>query len=173
MSKITVNIKSKKSDILDKIRRIEDKDLSVFVGIQDYEQRDVDDENKSEYNNAQIAAVHEFGAKININGNEIVIPERSFIRASIKENEEKYLKMNERIAKNILSGKTKLNEYLSVLGQVARDDMSNYATKLKDPPNSPHTIAKKKSENPLVNTRQMINSINYKVAPRKDFDTDA
>jgi hypothetical protein len=127
---------------------------SVFVGVQGSAERVKKPEDKENPTNVEIAMKNEFG---------IGVPERSFIRASVEENREKYLNMNKLAVKKILARKLTTETYLENLGEIAASDMQKFAIDLKQPPNSAETIEKKRSENPLIDTGQMVGSITYKV----------
>lgn len=116
----------------------------------------------SEKTNVDIAVYNEFGTETESGAERI--PERSFVRASVIENRDKYNNFNRVAYNQILKGRIfDINEHLELLGTKARDDMKLYARDLREPPNAQSTIDAKGSDNPLVNTSQMINSITYVV----------
>lgn len=161
---------SSSTGLKDKLLKSARDKLSVFVGVQSNEPKKSKDGKVTELGNAQIAAINEFGATIRTGNGTITIPERPFVRGSINANRNKYLKLNAQAAKKILAGNLKVEDYLEFLGTKASNDMKKYATDLREPPNAEMTIKLKKSDNPLVDTRQMINSISYVVAKRDDFE---
>ena len=125
----------------------------IYVGVQG---ENITRKDSDEPTNVQIAIKNEFGTE--------KIPERSFIRASVRENAKKYNNFNRTTFNKILKGEVfDINEALGKLGIVARDDMEGFGVALQSPPNSPTTIEKKGSANPLVATSQMLNSITYVV----------
>lgn len=109
--------------------------------------------------NVEVAAMNEFG---------IGVPERSFIRATINENRERYNELNKSASKKITKGQLDTLVYLENLGQKVADDMKNFAVNLSSPANAESTIKQKKSSNPLIDTTQMVNSITYVVQEYSD-----
>ena len=150
--------KSQNTRIINSINRQARDNRVVLVGVQSEGVRD-----DKKLTNVEIAARNEFGTNSQ--------PERSFIRASILQNSQKYKDNNEVASKSILDGKLSVPQYLGLLGQMAADDMKQFAIDLRQPPNSPGTIKRKKSDNPLVDTKQMINSITYAVVDSDNMAT--
>lgn len=91
------------------------------------------------------------------------IPERPFMRNSIKGNRGKYQSFLKAHAAKLLRGETDLRGVLSRLGVLAQADMVKSLNATNSPPNSPVTIARKGSSKPLVDTGAMRQSITYKV----------
>lgn len=56
---------------------------------------------------------------------------------------------------------------LARAAQVMKQSIQRYITELKEPPNSPYTIEKKGSSNPLIDTGKMRRSITFKREERK------
>lgn len=128
-----------------------------------------------------IAAVHEFGAVIPVtpkmrgflaanfgvhlkkSTTVIRIPERSFLRAGWDRNragiQQKYKKL---IGEAIMAG-VPPEALLEILAQEARGKLQDYAKNLSSPPNSSLTIANKGNSNPLVDTGNMLGSMDYKI----------
>jgi hypothetical protein len=104
---------------------------------------------------AAVAFFNEFG----VAGN----PERSFLRSTMSENEEKYIKLDERLINLIIDGKLDALQATEILGQQAKKDVQQKIVDIKEPPNSEKTIAAKGSSNPLIDTGQMRQSIDYVV----------
>uniref|UniRef100_A0A6M3KX07 Tail protein n=1 Tax=viral metagenome TaxID=1070528 RepID=A0A6M3KX07_9ZZZZ len=105
---------------------------------------------------AEVATFNEFGTR--------TIPERSFIRSTIADKKLAWTRM----ARTILRGKTKIatqNMY-QALGMRAQADVQNTIVRLVDPPNAPSTIKAKKSDNPLIDTGRLKNSITYEIKPK-------
>ncbi|WP_251131407.1 hypothetical protein [Exiguobacterium sp. s5] len=129
---------------------------------------------------AMIAAVHEFGANIPVTPKmrgylasqglylkktttHIRIPERSFIRAGWDQNERRIVtKYKELIGQAIESG-IPAEALLNALGLEAKGKMQEFARDLKDPANSPFTVEQKGSSNPLVDSGNLIGSIEYEI----------
>lgn len=91
------------------------------------------------------------------------IPERPFMRNSMRSNRGKYQRAMAAGAKSILSGGASLNSILSRLGILAQGDIQGEITSLSSPPNSPVTIALKGSSNPLIDTGEMRQKVTWKV----------
>lgn len=91
----------------------------------------------------------------------VTIPERSFIRSGFDENEKDFfdyakMRMNEALENDIDP-----NVMLDALGLELKGIIQTYTRDLRDPPDSPFTIANKGSSNPLVNTGQLLEHITY------------
>lgn len=105
-----------------------------------------------------IAAVNEFGSA---DGH---VPERSFLRSTIDEKKEKYLKLlTKATGDTIDKGRSAMRTALGRVGAIAVADVQRKIVTLRDPPNAPSTIAKKGSANPLVDTGRLGQSIDFEV----------
>jgi hypothetical protein len=91
------------------------------------------------------------------------IPERSFIRAGFDTEKNNISNDMIKIAERIISGQMKVKTGLNLLGDSTKGRIQEFAIDLRDPPNAQSTIDAKGSSNPLVDTGQMIGSIDYKV----------
>jgi len=113
---------------------------------------------------AEYAAVNEFGSS---DGR---VPERSFLRSTVDENNAKYIdlmakgtdKAIERALKGADSGEA-LRQELGKVGLRAERDVKRKIRDLRDPPNAERTIAEKGSSNPLIDTGRMRQSISHRV----------
>ena len=94
---------------------------------------------------------------------EVVIPPRPFIKNAWDANKGKYKQMVFDGLKDICNGDSTARKFLNKLGTTCVKDMREEAVKLKNPPNAPLTIANKGSENPLVDTGEMIRKVTYKI----------
>lgn len=100
---------------------------------------------------AQVAYFNEFGT--------LNIPMRPFFRNAINKNIKKwYATLQNGINQNATPSKA-----LSIVGEVARADIVESITSLREPPNAESTIKQKKSTNPLIDTGLMRRSVTYKV----------
>lgn len=160
---------------------------SVDVGIIDAGQHESGDMTV-----AAIGFVHEFGANINhpggtpykILGNgraiflkkgdptatgitqphKITIPERSFMRSTIKEKKAELVRLQVRLWKKIINGVMGEEKGLGLLGEFLADKIKRKIVAIKEPPNAPATLRKKAPRsNPLIDTGQLKNSITYEV----------
>lgn len=91
----------------------------------------------------------------------IRIPERSFIRAGWDANERDILDKAEQLVRDAIAGGVSVEAVLDGTGQETRDRIRDYARDLRDPANHPFTIEQKGSSNPLVNTGNLIQTIDY------------
>lgn len=182
----------RKGDGIQAVKKRLKKPGTVDVGIIDAGDH-TDEEGAGEMTVAAIAFVHEFGAEIDHPGgtpyiiveggmarfvkkgsteaegakvtkpHKIVIPERSFMRTTIKEKKKAVIALQKKLLVQIRKGEMTIEKGLGLIGQFMADAMSKKIVKLKSPPNSPATIRRKGSSNPLVDTGQMKNSITYEV----------
>jgi len=108
-----------------------------------------------------IGATHEFGDP------ESNIPERSFLRGTYDRHKKDWLKLNKALLLKLLTFKLSLTKSLDVMGLRLTSDIKKFIRKGIAPPNAPSTLARKASKGksgrviPLIDTGQMINSINY------------
>ena len=109
----------------------------------------------SKYDNgvyvASVASFNEYGTAR--------IPPRPFFRNAIAKNSNKW---ND-ILTNELRNSVDVELAYHRVGEVAKGDIVESIMQTNTPPNSPLTIAKKKSSKPLVDTSFMRSSVNYKV----------
>lgn len=104
---------------------------------------------------AVIALAQEFGTS---DGH---IPERSFIRTATDENTPKIKQASEKLLTHIYKGTVTAKQALGLLGSMLQDDIQKKIQDIDTPPNAPATIAIKGSSNPLIDTRQMLNSVRH------------
>lgn len=100
---------------------------------------------------ASVASFNEYGTA--------KIPPRPFFRNAIAKNSNKW---NDILA-NELRNSVDVELAYNRVGEVAKGDIVESIMQTNTPPNSPLTIAKKRSSKPLVDTSFMISSVNYKV----------
>lgn len=109
----------------------------------------------SKYDNgvyvASVASFNEYGTA--------KIPPRPFFRNAVAKNSNKW---ND-ILTNELRNSVDVELAYHRVGEVAKGDIVESIMQTNTPPNSPLTIAKKKSSKPLVDTSFMRSSVNYKV----------
>jgi len=112
------------------------------VGIFDHEEHP----ESEEYTVAQIGAVHEFGSK------DGKTPERSFVRSTHDEQEQKWRKRMDDGFNKVLLGKAKVLPVLFAWGERAAGDVRRKITTLKTPPKAPATIKAQGglTNNPLI-----------------------
>ena len=110
--------------------------------------------------NVEIGTIHEYGAA--------GMPERSFLRSTMEENQAKYRKMMALGLRQmfVLRGvelKAGAERLMDLVGMRAAADVKKKITDGIPPPNAPSTIAAKGSSTPLVDTGQLLNSISWAV----------
>lgn len=97
----------------------------------------------------------------------VEIPERSFIRAGYDKNKQKIFKRIELNLHKFLSLEISADEFWSNTGEYMVSLIKKYMTDLKDPPNSPTTLASKAPKNnPLIDTGQLRQHIVWKLERR-------
>lgn len=128
-----------------------------------------------------LAAVHEFGVNIQVTDKmraffrykfgislkttttHIKIPERSFMRAGWDEHGPAIVdKYNKMIGEAILNG-VPPDALLYALALEAKGKLQEFARDLRDPPNVELTVREKGSSNPLVDTGNMIGSMDHTI----------
>jgi hypothetical protein len=123
---------------------------------------DAGEHEDSEVTVAQIATWNEFGTETE--EGLVHVPERSFMRSTIREKKKDIIALQKRLLVQIRMGKFTVDQALGILGEFAADKIRRKIVDLKIPPNAAQTIAKKGSSNPLIGiTTQLKNSITYEV----------
>ena len=130
---------------------------------------------------AWLASIHEYGCKIRItpkmrawlhkNGlhvkdstTEITIPERSFLRSGFDECHLRVVEKAENILPQLLDGNMSERQFYELIGILLRDGIKDYAVSLDTPAKHPFTLERNGGKsNPLVDTGDMINSIEFDV----------
>lgn len=107
--------------------------------------------------NVVLGMIHEFGT---IDGN---IPERSFIRATIDTNIDKYFKVTAKLSAKVVVGEMTEKRALEILGLLVVSDIQSFIEAGISPPLKPATIARKGSSVPLIDTSVLKNSITSEV----------
>jgi len=104
--------------------------------------------------NVQLGSIHEFGSE---NG---VIPQRSFIRSTVSENNDAYKKQLQEIIKNVTEKNKKAVGELMFFGDKVKLDIVQMIKDIIPPPLTDETVARKKGETtPLIDTGFLWNSI--------------
>lgn len=111
-----------------------------------------------------VATIHEFGINvIDKNGNRINIPERSFIRSSYDANKQKIFNLEDELSK-VLELKLSVGSFFNLVGEFVVGIIQRHLTEeVKSPPLAGSTIAMKGSSNPLIDTGQLRDSIDYRI----------
>ena len=108
----------------------------------------------SNFSVVDVAWMNEFGTE--------KIPSRPFLKTGTRIAYELLRKDIARAVKKTNNGKD-LRKELKKIGEVARSIVQQTITEFSEPPNSPITIERKGSDNPLIDTGLMRASVNYKV----------
>lgn len=122
----------------------------------------------SSYTNAEIGAVHEYGAP------DAGIPQRPWLRPAIRKNQQAYADLIQDGMRKELQGVPALSKALKLVGVKAVADVKLFVTAGDQipPPNAPATLKAKeakgksktgKGARTLVDTSQMINGVNFKL----------
>lgn len=139
---------------VDKFRQEIDKirgDKHVTVGIHE----DAGLHPDSGMTNASLGATLHFGAEITKNGHTITIPPRPWLDVGVESGTQEYLReISDCLAKGM-----PLDVILERIGLEAAAAVQEYMTNLSEPPNAPSTIAKKGSNNPLIDTGELRQSV--------------
>ena len=123
-------------------------ETSVVVGVRGHRGQEL----------IRYAAVNEFGSA---DGH---IPERSYLRSTVDRNGAKYAQLlTEAVEHAVDLSPNAQYEKLAQLGAIAAGDVQLTITELRSPPNAPSTIRAKGSDNPLIDTGRLRQSIDYEV----------
>lgn len=104
---------------------------------------------------AQIAFDNEFGTKN--------APARPFLRTSFDENRQRINNVISGEYDKVVNGISTVKRSLNLIGLFGVDLIQQKIRAIHFPPNSPRTIAIKKSSKPLIDFGQMIQSVRHKV----------
>lgn len=106
---------------------------------------------------AQIAFDNEYGNR------KKNIPARPFMTTSFDENREQISRVIEGEYNKIIDNQSTLTKSLNLIGLYGVDLIQAKIRAIHTPPNSPTTIARKKSSKPLIDFGQMIQSVRSKI----------
>ena len=132
----------------------------------------------TEFTYPQIGAVHEYGARIPVTDamrgwfaaqgyplspstTEIVIPERSFVRAGVDENRRAIEAQIDELHDAVLQQRMTARQAIQQLGEWGATIIRNKATRGPFTPNSGMTVARKGSSRPLRDTGRMVQTITH------------
>jgi hypothetical protein len=130
-----------------KDRRVKYVDVGVMA---------VHDLRSDDVGNVMLAMVHEFG---------LGVPERSFIRDLIDQNQTMYIKFINKLAYQVAIGRISKKVALTLLGAKVEADMKAYVRAGIDPGLAASTVAAKGSSTPLIDKGELLSSIDYEVGP--------
>ncbi|MCK4521418.1 MAG: hypothetical protein KAU20_02505 [Nanoarchaeota archaeon] len=100
-----------------------------------------------------IGAVHEYGSKI--------VPERSFLRSTTDEQRVKIARLQDKALDKMYLGEINAKTAIGLLGEFMTTKVKQKIVALKFPPLAAITKKRKGSTNPLIDTGQMLQSIQH------------
>lgn len=115
----------------------------------------------------RLAGVHEYGAAIQMPWGVHIIPERSFIRATIAD-KKNYTDVIAKLVASVIDGKRTEEDALELFGTKVVSDIQRRMSQGIAPANAPTTIAAKGSSKPLIDTGQLRKSITWLVVNRTE-----
>lgn len=105
---------------------------------------------------AEVAAVNEFGSE------DGTLPERSYLRAGTRAHMKDFRAVAAPALRNVAEGTGSMTQALELLGAAGAGAVKKYiAAEGEFTPNAPSTIAKKKSDHPLIASSQLFQSITH------------
>lgn len=104
---------------------------------------------------ATIATIHEFGAP------GASIPERSYIRATIRERKPELAVLMARVVRLMIQGKLDETRALELVGAWLAGAIKGRIVSGPFTPLKPRTIARKGSDKPLIDTGQLKNAVTF------------
>jgi len=91
------------------------------------------------------------------------IPERSFMRSTFGENQQKWIQDVADNVQFLLDGTVKPQSFIESLGTVMETAIKQKIIDIHEPPNSQQVVDDKGSDHPLIDTGRMIQSITHEV----------
>ena len=92
------------------------------------------------------------------------IPKRPFMRIAEMQNRDKWFRLSEKVARNVLQGAMDVNQSLELIGnKIVGDIREVIGDRTLLVPNAPSTIRQKGSDAPLIDTGQLRQSISFEV----------
>lgn len=133
---------------------------TVTVGIHS----DAGEHHDSGMTNAQLGALLNYGNPNNkLYGNPAPIPPRPWLIPGVQSGKQDIV---DTIAHGIAND-LPLDQVLEQVGAFAAGAVQQYMVDLRTPPNTAYTIEQKGSDNPLVDTGALVQSVTYKVINEK------
>ena len=111
------------------------------------------------------AYLHSIGVHLKKSTTEIVIPERSFLRAGYDQNKDAVLEKAERVLPDVLNGTMTEEQFFEMVGTQLRDAIKEYAVDLSTPPKQDFPTRPAGFDNPLIgsSSADMVNGIEFEV----------
>lgn len=137
----------------ERLRKLDDLELRVGVlGDSEHE--------GSSLTNAELAAIHEFGAP------RANIPERSHIRGTFDAQQQAWQALASKLLKGVIEGRFDGEQALGILGEQAVADMRRFVRAGVPPPLKPETIRRKGSSTPLIDTGRYLQSFGWSLTKK-------
>lgn len=114
----------------------------------------------SDLTNAELAAIHEFGAPA------ANIPERAHIRGTFDAKQKDWQALAAKLLKGVISGRFEPETALGILGERAVADMRKFVRAGVPPPNAPATVRAKGSSKPLIDTGRYVQSFGWQLTKK-------
>ena len=115
----------------------------------------------SSLTNAELAAIHEFGAP------RANIPERAHIRGTFDARQAEWQALAEKLLKGVLADRFTPEQALGILGEKAVSDMRAFVRAGVPPPLQPRTIKRKGSSTPLIDTGRYLQSFGWALSKKR------
>jgi hypothetical protein len=110
--------------------------------------------------NAELAAIHEFGAP------RANIPARPFIRPTFDTRRDELVRLQTKLAKDLIAGKIDVTQAMGLLGAWGAGAIKAQVTRNGQfVPLAVATIRRKNSSKPLIDSGQMLASVSWVVVP--------
>lgn len=107
-----------------------------------------------------------FATQHKVKAYNIVIPERSFLRSTLIDDQVKIKKFAHNRAKEVVLNKSSAEDALNKLGHTVVGLVQKKIQNGNFVPNAPSTVRKKKSSRPLIDTGRLRQSITHKIRPK-------
>lgn len=151
----TVDVKvdlSKMVALRERIREIQARDAKVRIGVFS----SAGQVPGGDISMATLAAIHEFGSE------KAHLPERSFIRATMRARKAEGIAMCAKVCKAFIEDRISLPQALGILGEWGVSRIRDFIrTNQVKPPDTEATIDRKGSSVTLIDTGQLMNAISY------------
>lgn len=96
----------------------------------------------------------------------IRIPERPFLRVAIRKNKQAYIRLNKINLVKVMRGQMSIEQALGQLGVMAKGDVQTEIRSGNFTPLAPATIKRKGSSRPLIDTGQLVQSIQWELGDK-------
>lgn len=157
---MSITFKHTKSNALANVKRRLNTNYAIAVGFPSSKTKSI------EYPNGQsvimVAASNNFGVP------ELGIPRRPFMSIAREPAIKKVRPMYRKLTSKLVKGGISQKKIAQIIAPEVVTVFKKVIVDLRQPPNSPATIARKKSDNPLIDTGLMVQSLTYEVRKVSD-----